>query len=81
MINYHKYKKKYLYSYMDKSQIIFLSLPSSLITTKFTHCHFYSFHSSFSLFALKDDDYAISRKVKKVLSQGLIPVLCVGESR
>ena len=66
---------------MDKSQIIFLSLPSSLITIKFTHFHFYFFHSSFSLFALKDDDYAISRKVKKVLSQGLIPVLCVGESR
>jgi len=29
----------------------------------------------------QDDDYAISRKVKKVLSQGLLPVLCVGESR
>ena len=57
---------------MDKSQIY---------SPLFLHLSFYSFHSSFSLFALKDDDYAISRKVKKVLSQGLIPVLCVGESR
>ena len=35
----------------------------------------------YSTLILQDDDYAISRKVKKVLSQGLIPVLCVGESR
>ena len=34
-----------------------------------------------SLPSPQDDDYAISRKVKKVLSQGLVPVLCVGESR
>jgi len=32
-----------------------------------------------TLFA--DDDMAIARKVKKVLTEGLKPVLCVGESR
>jgi triosephosphate isomerase len=29
----------------------------------------------------KDDDYAINRKVKKVLKQGLQPVLCIGETQ
>jgi len=29
----------------------------------------------------KDDDYAINRKVKKVLSEGLLPLLCIGETK
>ena len=29
----------------------------------------------------KDDDGAISRKVKKVLKEGLKPVLCFGETK
>jgi triosephosphate isomerase len=29
----------------------------------------------------RDDDFAISKKVKKVLKEGLKPVLCIGETR
>eukprot|EP01042_Synura_sphagnicola_P002915 gene2915-3567_t len=29
----------------------------------------------------KEDDVVINRKVKKVLSEGLSPVLCIGETK
>ena len=47
--------------------------------TNITHAHVCTYRPYRALF--RDDDTAISRKMLKVLKEGLNPVLCIGETK